>query len=98
MSLLARRRTGEVARVDVAMVEAVTATVGEGWMAHLATGEDPPRIGNHDVQWAPHNCYRTAGDDDWITIACTTHTPKANGRRPCAIQACASDTRFEYNT
>jgi len=70
-SLVARRRTGEVASMDVAMVEAVTATIGEGWMDFLATGENPERTGNHDDRWAPHNCYRTVGDDEWIAIACT---------------------------
>ncbi len=70
-ALAARARTGVAATIDVAMVEAVAATVGEPWMAYLETGDDPQRTGNHDPQWAPHNCYRAAGDDRWVTIACT---------------------------
>jgi crotonobetainyl-CoA:carnitine CoA-transferase CaiB-like acyl-CoA transferase len=53
------------------MVEAIAATVGEAWMAYLDTGEEPARLGNRDPQWAPHNCYATAVDDHWLTIACT---------------------------
>lgn len=70
-SLAARRRSGIAATVDVAMAEAVAATVGEGWMQYLAEGRSPPPIGNHDPIWSPHNCYRARGDDQWVTIACT---------------------------
>ncbi len=69
-ALAARRRTGEAARVDVAMVEAVASTLGEVWMEYLATGEPPGPRGNHDVSWAPHGCYPAAGEDRWVTIAC----------------------------
>ncbi|MFN0091479.1 MAG: CoA transferase [Acidimicrobiales bacterium] len=71
-ALFARRRGEPAARIDVAMVEAVAATVGEGWMAHALTGEQRARAGNRDLVWAPHNCYRARGEDDWLTIAVTT--------------------------
>ncbi|WP_428116776.1 CoA transferase [Candidatus Poriferisodalis sp.] len=70
-SLAARRRTGIAATIDVAMAEAVAATVGEGWMQYLTEGRSPAPIGNHDPIWSPHNCYRAQGDDQWVTIACT---------------------------
>ena len=70
-SLATRRRSGIAATIDVAMAEAVAATVGEGWMQYLAEGRSPPPIGNHDPIWSPHNCYRARGDDQWVTIACT---------------------------
>ncbi len=70
-SLAARRRNGVAATIDVAMAEAVAATVGEGWMQYLADGRSPAPIGNHDPIWSPHNCYRARGDDQWVTIACT---------------------------
>lgn len=71
-ALVARRRTGAVARLDIAMVEAMATTVGELWMEYLATGETPMPQGNRDAAWAPHNCYPAAGDDQWVTIACPT--------------------------
>jgi crotonobetainyl-CoA:carnitine CoA-transferase CaiB-like acyl-CoA transferase len=70
-ALVSRRRGGGAARVDAAMVEAVAATLGELWMEHVATGADPPRRGNHDAAWAPHNCYPAAGEDQWVTVACS---------------------------
>ena len=70
-ALVARRRNQEVARVDVAMVEAIASSIGEVWMEYLADGSEPPRRGNRDVQWAPHNCYPTATTDEWVTIACS---------------------------
>jgi crotonobetainyl-CoA:carnitine CoA-transferase CaiB-like acyl-CoA transferase len=69
-ALTARHLHGEVARVDVAMVEAIAATVGELWMQYQATGESPGPLGNHDPQWAPHNVYAT-GPDEWLALACT---------------------------
>ncbi|MGY9075466.1 MAG: CoA transferase [Acidimicrobiales bacterium] len=71
-ALVARRRTGAIARLDIAMVEAMASTVGELWMEYQATGESPLPQGNRDAAWAPHNCYPSAGDDDWLTIACPT--------------------------
>lgn len=92
-ALVARRRTGQPAVIDAAMVEAVAATTGELWMEYVATGHDPPRRGNHDVAWAPHNCYPAAGDDTWVTIACTT---EASWRGLCTVidPTLADDPRF----
>ena len=92
-ALSARRRNGEVARVDVAMVEAIAATVGELWMEYLATGDAPGPVGNHDAGWAPHNCYPAKGEDRWVTIACPSD---ASWQALCAVvdPALAADERF----
>lgn len=87
-ALVARRRRGEVARIDVAMVEAIAATVGELWMQYLADGVPPGPAGNRDPQWAPHGCFAT-GEDEWITIACTDD---AQWQRLAALAA--ADARF----
>ena len=93
VALAARRRTGKVARVDVAMVEAVAATVGEVWMEYLSTGADPVPRGNRDAAWAPHGAFPAAGDDNWVTIACTTDEQwLALGR--LIDPALAADPRF----
>jgi crotonobetainyl-CoA:carnitine CoA-transferase CaiB-like acyl-CoA transferase len=68
-ALVARREQGVAARVDVAMVEAIAATVGELWMQFTATGEPPGPAGNHDPQWSPHAVYAT-GEDEWLALAC----------------------------
>ncbi len=69
-ALVARRRNREVARIDVAMVEAIASTLGEAWMEYRSDGSNPPRRANRDPLWAPHNCYPTADQDRWVTIAC----------------------------
>ncbi|MFN0026140.1 MAG: CoA transferase [Acidimicrobiales bacterium] len=70
-SLVARRRGHGPARVDVAMVEAIAATVGELWMQYQSENIPPGPAGNTDPTWAPHGVYATAADQ-WLTIACTT--------------------------
>jgi len=69
-ALFARHRGGGAARVDVSMVEAVAATVGELWMQYRSEGVSPGPIGNHDSAWSPHDCYPASGEDRWVTIAC----------------------------
>jgi crotonobetainyl-CoA:carnitine CoA-transferase CaiB-like acyl-CoA transferase len=92
-ALVGRRRTGATARVDVAMVEAVATTIGELWMEYLATGEDPVPRGNADPGWAPHGVYPSAGDDQWVTIACSSDDA---WRALCQVvdPALADDPRF----
>ncbi len=97
MAALAARNRGEApARVDVAMVEAIAATVGELWMQYQETGRSPGPIGNRDPQWAPHNVYRTATDDQWLAVACTTDTEfqALAGAAPDGIGALLADARF----
>ena len=69
-AIAARRAHGVPARVDVAMVEAIGATLGELWMEYVTTGSSPQPIGNHDPQWSPHAVYAT-GPDEWLALACT---------------------------
>lgn len=71
-ALVARRCDGEVATIDVAMVEAVAATIGEPWMQFASSGTLPLPSGNRDPVWAPHGCFRSLGEDRWVTIACPT--------------------------
>ncbi len=92
-ALWARRAQGTVATIDVAMVEAIAATVGELWMQHRATGVSPRPHGNRDPQWVPHGCYRSAGDDKWVTIACTT-TRQWEALCSVVDPALADDPRF----
>jgi len=71
-ALAARHRTGRGQYIDVSLWEAVAALVPEGWMDYAMNGTQPPRQGNRDPWMAPHNCFRCAGDEEWVTIACGT--------------------------
>jgi len=41
-------------------------------MDYAMNGTQPPRMGNRDPLISPHNCFRCAGEDEWVTIACGT--------------------------
>lgn len=69
-ALAARQRTGRGQHIDVSLWEAVAALVPEGWMEYAMNSAQPPRRGNRDPWMAPHNCFRCAGADEWVTIAC----------------------------
>ena len=69
-ALVARHRTGRGQHIEVSLWEAVAALVPEGWMDYAMNGTQPARQGNRDPWMAPHNCYRCAGEDEWVTIAC----------------------------
>lgn len=71
-ALIDRRRTGMGQRIDVSLWEATAVNVVEAWMTWQLTGEEPPRRGNRDERWAPYNCYRCQGDENWVTIACAS--------------------------
>lgn len=93
-ALAARQRTGRGQYIDVSLWEAVAALVPEGWMAYAMNGRQAARQGNRDPWLAPHNCFRCAGDDEWVTIACGT---EAEWQALCqAIEQpeLASDQRF----
>ncbi len=71
-ALAARQRTGRGQHIEVSLWESVAALVPEGWMEYAMNGTQPPRRGNRDPWMAPHNCFRCAGEDEWVTIACGT--------------------------
>ncbi len=71
-ALAARQRTGQGQYIDVSLWEAVAALVPEGWMDYVMNGTQPPRRGNRDPWMSPHNCFRCAGEDEWVSIACGT--------------------------
>ncbi|MBV9826146.1 MAG: CoA transferase [Alphaproteobacteria bacterium] len=63
-----RRRNGQVARIDFSMLEAMLWTMAEPLLA--AQLEAPPRpVGNYSPYHAPHNAFRCAGDDAWLSLA-----------------------------
>ena len=69
-ALAARKRTGRGQYIDVSLWESVAALVPEGWMDYAMNGVEPTRRGNRDPLMAPHNCFRCAGEDEWVSIAC----------------------------
>lgn len=63
-----RRATGETARVDFSMIEAMLWTLAEPLLA-TQRGTPPTPQGNRSERHLLHGAWRCAGDDAWISIA-----------------------------
>jgi crotonobetainyl-CoA:carnitine CoA-transferase CaiB-like acyl-CoA transferase len=92
-ALARREATGRGEHLDVSLWEATAAFSVEAWMEYAMNGTQPPRIGNRDPWMAPHGCFRCAGEDDWISIACASN---AEWRALCGVlePSLADDPRF----
>jgi crotonobetainyl-CoA:carnitine CoA-transferase CaiB-like acyl-CoA transferase len=93
-ALAARRRNGRGQSIDLSLWEAMAALLPEGWMEFAMNQTQPPRIGNRDPLMAPHNCYRTAGDDEWVSIACRSDHEFAELSRIIGHPELATSDRF----
>jgi crotonobetainyl-CoA:carnitine CoA-transferase CaiB-like acyl-CoA transferase len=63
-----RHTSGEVARVDCSMIEAILWTLSGPLLATQMVAPARP-VGNRSDGHAPHGAWRCAGDDAWISIA-----------------------------
>ena len=66
-----RDRSGEAARVDFSMIEAMLWTMAEPLLEAQVTGPPQP-MGNRHPAYCPHDVYPCAGDDEWIALAVTS--------------------------
>jgi crotonobetainyl-CoA:carnitine CoA-transferase CaiB-like acyl-CoA transferase len=67
-SLWRRRETGDVARIDCSMIEAILWTLSDPLLATQTNGPVEP-FGNRSDRHAPHGAWRCIGEDAWISIA-----------------------------
>ena len=67
-----RRETGEGQHVDLSQAEAALHLMGPALLEFNINGRIWERAGNRDLVYAPHGVYATAGDDNWIAVACTS--------------------------
>jgi crotonobetainyl-CoA:carnitine CoA-transferase CaiB-like acyl-CoA transferase len=65
-----RRRTGEGLYVDMAQAEAAMHFLTPALLDWTVNGRIAGRVGNRDLDMAPHGVYPSAGDDRWVAIAC----------------------------
>ena len=70
-ALIRRDASGVGEHIDVSLWEATAAINVDAWMEYALTGSTPERIGNRDPAMAPHGAFPTAGEDEWVSIACT---------------------------
>jgi benzylsuccinate CoA-transferase BbsF subunit len=67
-----RRRTGKGQYIDQAQVESTMHFLAQAFLDYSATGRIATRMGNHDLQMAPHGAFPCTGDDEWVAIAIQT--------------------------
>jgi crotonobetainyl-CoA:carnitine CoA-transferase CaiB-like acyl-CoA transferase len=96
-ALRQRRLTGQGMYLELAQRENLTMFVGEYLVDYSMNGEERPLIGNRHPVFAPHNCYRSAGDDRWVTIACESDTQFAALCAAIGQPGLAADERFATN-
>jgi crotonobetainyl-CoA:carnitine CoA-transferase CaiB-like acyl-CoA transferase len=66
-----RRRTGRGQYIDFGQMEAAIHGLGTAVLDWTANGHEQIRLGNHDMEAAPHNAYKCR-DGRWIAVACST--------------------------
>ncbi|MBF8265862.1 MAG: hypothetical protein HW384_1726 [Dehalococcoidia bacterium] len=66
-----RQSSGQGQFIDLSSTEINAALCGDAFLKLSSNKQEPARMGNRDEIWAPHNCYRCLGDDQWLSIAVT---------------------------
>ena len=84
-----RRRTGETARIDFSMIEAMLWTMAEPLMAAA-----PRPRGNESDRYAPHGVWRCAGPDAWVGLAIRDDTEWAT--LCAAVPALAGMAKLDF--
>jgi crotonobetainyl-CoA:carnitine CoA-transferase CaiB-like acyl-CoA transferase len=67
-----RQRTGTGQHIDLAQVEAAMHFITPALLDYTANGNVQARLGNRDLNWAPHGAYPVSGEDQFIALACET--------------------------
>jgi len=94
-ALYARERTGKGQRVDIAMLDAVTALLTYQASSTFATGATPVRMGNRHPSIAPYDTFAAADGDFVLAVGNDDQF-----RRVCDVlgrAALAADERFRTN-
>ncbi len=70
-ALIYRKKTGKGQQINVSMLESGVNFLGPALLNYVFNGRMLEHKGNRHGQdaMAPHGCYRSKGDDDWLTIA-----------------------------
>ncbi len=91
-ALLQRDRTGVGQLVDTSLLESAAALTTYLGSQYLATGENPPRLGNAHPSIVPYDSYRCA--DEWVVIAGANQGIWERFCRALGLDALIEDPRF----
>lgn len=94
IALRLREQTGRGTAVEAPQCEILDSLLAPEHIA-VQHGADPPsRDGNKHARMAPHDVYRVAGDDEWISIAVDSDEEFAALARVIGQPELARDARF----
>src|SRR5690606_13601765 len=91
-----RNVAGEGQHVEVSLMGAALAGLLNQASGYLATGEDPPRLGNRHPSIAPYQTFEAA--DGWLVVACGNDNQFRALAGVCDLDHLAGDERFSTNT
>lgn len=94
LALRRREETGRGMEVEVPQCEVLDSMFAPEQMAVQLGAPDPVRRGNKHDWMAPHDAYRVAGDDAWITIAVASDAEFDALCSALGLSALARDERF----
>lgn len=97
MALVLKQRTGRGQYIDMSSCETLNTLIGDRMVEWGISGVSPGRDGDHDGFAAPHNVYRAAGDDRWISIAVTDDDEWASFRTALGDPEWAKDPGLATN-
>jgi len=93
-ALYRRESTGEGCEIDLSQLSATISLLGADWMQYAHTGEQPPRPGNREPNYAPHGVFPTRGNDEWCAIAVNDDRAWAKLAEMIDIPGLATASRF----
>ena len=67
-----KKRTGKGQYIDLSECETTSSLIGEPFMDYFMNGRVAECMGNFRPGMAPHNNYKCAGNDKWVSIAVKT--------------------------
>ena len=65
-----RRETGRGQYIDFSQIEAAMHFLTPALLDYSVNGHAQTRVGNRDLNFAPHGVYPCAGNDQWIAVVC----------------------------
>ncbi|MBN1615165.1 MAG: CoA transferase [Deltaproteobacteria bacterium] len=97
-ALIHHQSTGEGQFIQHASVEAIALYFGDQYLDYILNNRIANRKGNRHGSCAPHNCYRCAGEDKWVTIAVMNEREWLSLCRVMEKPELANDSRFSTST